>query len=60
MGVSKGSKINLCKRDMSTQIVYYRRKCISCLNRVIIAVILPSSDTQATCPHCRAVVRIWP
>ena len=40
--------------------VYYKRKCISCLNKVVIQVKLPSSATEALCPHCQAIVRIWP
>ena len=39
--------------------VYYTRKCISCLNKVRLAV--PIGDqSQAICPICKSVVRIWP
>jgi predicted RNA-binding Zn-ribbon protein involved in translation (DUF1610 family) len=40
-------------------ITYYKRKCISCLNKVIIAIILPNYKSQAACPNCGAIVRIW-
>ena len=40
--------------------VYYTRKCISCLNKVRLAVSISSNQSHATCPICKAVVRIWP
>ena len=45
---------------MRTGMIYYVRKCISCLNKVTIAILLPSVASEAPCPHCRAAVRIWP
>ena len=44
---------------MRVGMVYYVRKCISCLNKVTIAILLPSTATQAPCPRCSAIVRIW-
>ena len=41
-------------------IIYYKRKCISCLNKVVIPVTLPSSLTETSCPYCQSIVRIWP
>jgi predicted RNA-binding Zn-ribbon protein involved in translation (DUF1610 family) len=38
---------------------HYVRKCISCLNKVVITVPLPNELTQAPCPHCGEIVRIW-
>ena len=45
---------------MQPVIVYYLRKCISCLNKVTLAVPLGYPYTEAPCPHCKATVRIWP
>lgn len=39
---------------------YYLRKCISCLNKVIIPISFPFTQTQAPCPYCSSTVRIWP
>ena len=41
-------------------VVYYLRKCISCLNKVVIQVTLPNNLSEAPCPCCSATVRIWP
>ena len=40
--------------------VVYIRKCISCLNKVRIVVTLPNNYSEAPCPVCKGVVRIWP
>ena len=40
--------------------VVYIRKCISCLNKVRIVVTLPNTKSEAPCPLCTAIVRIWP
>jgi hypothetical protein len=45
---------------MAPIMIYYTRKCISCLNKVVIAVPVGFTYSQAPCPYCRAVVRIWP
>ena len=45
---------------MPPAVVYYVRKCISCLNKVTLAVTLPNPFTETECTHCRAIIRIWP
>ena len=40
--------------------VYYLRKCISCLNKVEIALPKGYPYYEAYCPFCKATVRIWP
>lgn len=39
---------------------YYRRHCISCLNKVVIVITLPYPYYEAPCPWCSASVRLWP
>ena len=41
-------------------IVYYVRRCISCLNKVVIPMQMPNPYSEAPCPHCKGTVRIWP
>ena len=40
--------------------VYYLRKCISCLNKVEIGLPRGYPYYDAECPRCGAGVRIWP
>ncbi len=42
------------------EFVYLIRKCISCLNKVCIKWIVGNPGTEAPCPHCDSVVRVWP
>lgn len=44
---------------MEPVVVYYKRKCISCLNKVVIKIVKPNDFSEAPCPHCGAPVRIW-
>lgn len=39
--------------------VFYTRKCIGCLNKVRLAIPITSTQSQAPCPHCGTIVRIW-
>lgn len=40
--------------------IYYKRKCISCLNKIVLKIRLPNPYSEAECPHCKGIVRIWP
>ena len=40
--------------------IYYTRKCISCLNKVVIPLPKGYPFYEAPCPWCRSPVRLWP
>jgi len=42
------------------EVLTYIRKCISCLNKIVIVVTAGKYISEAPCPHCKSLVRIWP
>lgn len=41
-------------------VVYYTRRCISCMNKVVIPLTQPPLIYEAPCPYCKNTIRIWP